>query len=122
MMFRSQIAALHFNEKANREQARTQHGEQRYDIIYPKFKKGGYIVKKVTVNQTYGKFNIISTFAIILLNNVAGYIEDLLRETIRQCKAGGSIQPQVIPQPVCSNYARQQQYVFIKVDLFIIIE
>ena len=37
------MAVLHFNENANRKQAVNKKGEERYDIIYPKYKKGGYI-------------------------------------------------------------------------------
>lgn len=49
------MAALHFNENSNREQAKTKEGNECYDIVYPKFKKGGHTVKKVTVKQTYGE-------------------------------------------------------------------
>ena len=48
---RLQLAALHFNENASREQAVTKKGDERYDIT---FKKGGYIVKKVLAYPTYG--------------------------------------------------------------------
>ena len=40
---RLELAALHFNENSNREQARTKEGEEQYDIVFPKYKKGGYI-------------------------------------------------------------------------------
>lgn len=49
------LAALHFNENSSREQAVTSDGEERYDILFPKYKKGGHIVRKVTVNPTYSK-------------------------------------------------------------------
>ncbi len=49
------MAALHFNENSNREQAKTKEGNECYDVVYPKYKKGGHTVKKVTVKQTYGK-------------------------------------------------------------------
>ena len=52
---RLQLAALHFNENANREQSRTKEGEEQYDIVFPKYKKGGYIVKKVISNPTYAE-------------------------------------------------------------------
>ena len=52
---RLQLAALHFNENANREQALTKQGTRRYDLVFPKYKKGGYVVKKVLVNASYGK-------------------------------------------------------------------
>ena len=38
---RLQLAAHHFNDNGSREQAVMQKGELRYEIIYPKFKKGG---------------------------------------------------------------------------------
>ena len=52
---RLQLAALHFNENANRKQAVTKRGEERYDVVFPKYKKGGYIVRKVVQDPTYGK-------------------------------------------------------------------
>lgn len=54
-IYRLQLAALHFNENANRRQAVTKQGARRYDVVFPKYKKGGYIVKKTLVNATYGK-------------------------------------------------------------------
>ena len=56
IIIRLQLATLHFNENANREQSRTKEGEEQYDIIvFPKYKKGGYIVKKVISNPTCGE-------------------------------------------------------------------
>ena len=55
---RLQLAALHFNENSSCEQAITHDGKERYDINFPKFKKGGYIVRKVTVEATYSKYNL----------------------------------------------------------------
>ena len=46
---------LHFNENSDRAQATTKQGEDRYDVVFPKYKKGGYIVRKVTVDPTYCK-------------------------------------------------------------------
>ena len=54
MVHRLQLAALHFNENANRNQAVTKQGTKRYDVVFPKYKKGGYVVKKILVNATYG--------------------------------------------------------------------
>lgn len=50
---RTQLAILHFNENSNRAQATTKLGEGRYDVVFPKYKKGGYIVRKVAVDPTY---------------------------------------------------------------------
>lgn len=38
---RLMLAALHFNENGMREQATTKEGKKRYDVVFPKFKKGG---------------------------------------------------------------------------------
>ena len=53
---RLQLAALHFNETSNRSQAVTKKGEERYDILLPKYKEGGYIMRKVLPNSTHGRF------------------------------------------------------------------
>ena len=55
---RIQLAALHFNENSNQKQAITKKGERQFSIVFPKYKKGGYIVKKVTEEATYGKKTI----------------------------------------------------------------
>ena len=54
-VIRLALAALHYNENAGRKQAVTRQGEERYDILFPKYKKGGYVVRKVTVDPTYSK-------------------------------------------------------------------
>ena len=56
-VIRLALAALHYNENAGRKQAVT---KERYDILFPKYKKGGYIVRKVTVDPTYSKYEIIN--------------------------------------------------------------
>ena len=56
MFSRLQLAAMHFNENSCRDHAVTAEGRQRYDINFPKFKKGGYIVRKVTVEATYSEW------------------------------------------------------------------
>lgn len=53
---RLMLAALHFNENGMREQATTKEGKKRYDVVFPKFKKGGgYTVREVKVECTFGK-------------------------------------------------------------------
>nr|XP_026696159.1 uncharacterized protein LOC113475719 isoform X2 [Ciona intestinalis] len=47
---RTALAALHFNENAHR--AVTKDGVPVHGIHYPKYKKGGYIVRKVTQHTT----------------------------------------------------------------------
>ena len=50
-----QIAVLHFNENANRKQATTLEGKERFDVLFPKYKAGGYVVKRVKVDPTFSK-------------------------------------------------------------------
>ncbi len=47
------LAALHYNENRHRSQATTRDGTLRYAIKFPKFKKGGYCVRKVKCESTY---------------------------------------------------------------------
>uniref|UniRef100_A0A3Q2QYA5 Uncharacterized protein n=1 Tax=Fundulus heteroclitus TaxID=8078 RepID=A0A3Q2QYA5_FUNHE len=44
---RYQIAILHFNENCNQKQARTKSGDERYNVKYPKYKKGSHTLCKV---------------------------------------------------------------------------
>lgn len=50
------VAALHFNENVCREQAVTAVGQARYNISFPKSKRGSYSVRKVPVPCTFGKY------------------------------------------------------------------
>lgn len=50
-----QLASLHFSENASRDQATTKEGEVQYNVMFPKYKKGDYVVREVTVDPTYGK-------------------------------------------------------------------
>jgi hypothetical protein len=53
-ILRLYLAVLHYNENCGRKQAETKQGEKRYAVVYPKYKKGGHIVRKVTEDSTYG--------------------------------------------------------------------
>ena len=54
--YRTALAAIHFNENAQRPQATTRAGEKQYAMSFPKSRKGEAIVKEVKVNQTFGKY------------------------------------------------------------------
>ena len=55
MYIRLQLAALHYNNNSDKGQAITKKGEERFSISFPKYKKGGYIVRKIKTASTYGK-------------------------------------------------------------------
>ena len=90
----------------------TLQGEERYDILFPKYKKGGHIVRKVTVNPTYSKLSIISSLIFIPIYPMSfsfftGYIDNLIRETTRHCKEGVvEVLPQDTPASLSSQYER----------------
>lgn len=46
---------MHYNENSARVQAEMKDGTERYDVRYPKFKKGGFVVRKVLQDATYSK-------------------------------------------------------------------
>ncbi|MED6240178.1 hypothetical protein ATANTOWER_017123 [Ataeniobius toweri] len=56
--FGTALAALYFNENAHQAQSITQDGESVYGIHYPKYKKGGHIVRKVLEETTYGHCSV----------------------------------------------------------------
>ena len=64
---RIRLAVLHFNENSGREQATTVAGKLQYSVVFPKHKKGGYIVKKVTKDATYGKQSHLAYMSILFL-------------------------------------------------------
>ena len=69
--FRLMLAALHFNENVNKEQAVTADGTPRWKVSYPKYKKGKEVLTKVTTKVTYGKFIFHLAFRQNSLNTVA---------------------------------------------------
>ncbi|KAL3873816.1 hypothetical protein ACJMK2_028655 [Sinanodonta woodiana] len=87
MRNRLHLAALHFNENANRPQAMTNSGTSRYQISFPKYKKGGYIVKEVKEDCTYK------------------YVEELIAALEEMVKEPEPVDRQ-IPPPLCSQFQR----------------
>ena len=53
MEYGVKLAALHYNENAGLQQYTTSDGKLAYQIKYPKYKKGGYIVQKILQDKTY---------------------------------------------------------------------
>ena len=49
---------MHFNENSQRKQAKTQKGDDRWVVIYPKVHQGEKsIARKIKEESTYSKFN-----------------------------------------------------------------
>lgn len=53
--FRTQLAILHFNENANREQAVSADGSLQFKIKHPKSRKGVKVVRPKQAEPTYSK-------------------------------------------------------------------
>ncbi|XP_077391607.1 uncharacterized protein LOC144027710 isoform X2 [Festucalex cinctus] len=51
------LAAMHYNENAGRPQKVTKEGIHSYCIVYPKYKSGGYSLRKILVDETYDYVN-----------------------------------------------------------------
>jgi hypothetical protein len=54
IIVRLYLAALHYNENADRPQSVNRAVEQVYSVRFPKYKKGGFTVTPVKDNPTYG--------------------------------------------------------------------
>ena len=59
MLCRLLLAALHYNENSQRQQATTADGRLRFCIKYPKFKKGGYSVRKIKCDSTHNYVQLL---------------------------------------------------------------
>lgn len=48
------MAALHYNNNGSREVACTAGGEEYYAVRYPRFRKGGWVVRPIKEKPSYG--------------------------------------------------------------------
>jgi len=48
------LAAMHYNHNSDKEQAVTRDGKKRWSILYPKYKKGVYIVRRLMKKSSFG--------------------------------------------------------------------
>ncbi|KAK0135730.1 hypothetical protein N1851_028407 [Merluccius polli] len=53
MYSRLLLAVLHFNENGDRDVSRTNSGEARYAVRYPRFRKGGWVVRPINEKPSY---------------------------------------------------------------------
>ena len=99
-------------EIGQREHAATKTGEECYDLVFPKYKKGGCVELKVKVAPTYSELItpmklLIGDVTVFYTSHCTDYIDDLLTEVINQCVVGGSsVQSSRIPKSLCSEYHR----------------
>lgn len=83
----------------------TKTGESRYSILFPKYKKGVYIVRKLKEKSSYGEHVLTLTYHFII-----GYVKELLVELLKVATEGKAGDPEsMIPAPLCSNFERPKQ-------------
>ncbi|KAF1389887.1 hypothetical protein PFLUV_G00052190 [Perca fluviatilis] len=56
MLCRLYLAAMHYNENADREQATTSAGQPVFKVVFPKSRKGEVTARPVKTDPTYSKF------------------------------------------------------------------
>ena len=98
MKSRLTLAAMHYNENSGRSQQRNKQGALQYAIAFPKYKKGGYIVRKILSNCTY---NYVETL-------FKGLIENLQQRDSNECVDESN------PPPLCSSYAHPDKTAAVK--------
>ena len=108
IIHRLQLAALHYNENSGRQQAKTKAGDNRYAIQYPKYKKGGYIVRNLLVESTYSKLHTVKqTWLNKSIQCFPDYVAELFRELLRIVEGQRALvehPPIAPPSPLCGSF------------------
>ena len=109
------MAALHYNENSEREQATTAEGTLRYNIADPKYKKGGYVVKKVSEQQTFSMLRWYVLSLSIHSHFSIDYVKELMDRTVQLCKGDKRIETPNIspPHPLAKTFERPEKAVAI---------
>ena len=69
-LYRLHLAALHYNENGQRDQAATRDGDKRSSIVFPKYKKGGNTIREIKVDCTFGKYSLFVIALTLSINFV----------------------------------------------------
>ncbi|XP_033101232.1 uncharacterized protein LOC117104488 [Anneissia japonica] len=83
---RTLVAAMHYNENGGRIQATTNDGEKCFGVAFPKFKKGGFVVKPVYVEQTFK------------------YADAVMAQVMETCAEGEVHHLEAPPSALCSHF------------------
>ena len=87
MRSRLLLAAMHYNENAGRPQRKNKRGSLEFAIAFPKYKKGGYIVRKILTDCTYS------------------YIDKLFDELVSRLQSRDVPEAQMeLPDPLCASF------------------
>ncbi|KAM9328821.1 uncharacterized protein KZ484_020184 isoform 2-T2 [Pholidichthys leucotaenia] len=86
---RTLLTVMHFNENAERAQKTTVAGKEKFGLYFPKWKKGGYVVRKLLGDPTFD------------------YAADVVTEVLALCQSGDEDQPAYHieePLPLSSDF------------------
>ncbi|KAK1884394.1 50S ribosomal protein L24 [Dissostichus eleginoides] len=130
------IAALHFNENANRVQGVTKTGEAVFSIKYPKGRKGAAVLRRVLEspnlwnnNQNMKTLLFAQYIYNIYIYNLswklalAEYAQELLAEVVKECtdkenvEGEFTVEPVIVPPPLCAQFPHPEKADFVKQHL-----
>ena len=107
--YRLQLAALHYNHNSSWKQAVTKEGKRRFSVSFPKYKKGGHIVREIKTTSTYGKCSVCMLLVLLLYFLFSEYVDRLLEEVFHlvaeKADARGA-NVVTIPPFLCCQYQR----------------
>ena len=99
MKSRLLLAAMHYNENAGRHQCQNKKGKPEFTIAFPKYKKGGYIVRKILTECTY---NYVDRLFNALVSRL------ISQEDVPEQQAIKS------PPPLCINFEKPNKEIAIE--------
>ena len=102
---RLELASLHFNENSDRKQAVTTEGKDQFEIVFPKFKRGGYTVRRVMVDPTFSKAVYSTTVQVTAIYSFhADYVQKIFETVHHLCNVTEeNFTRQVMPPPTLST-------------------
>ena len=101
MKSRLLLAAMHYNENSGRNQQQNKQGELRYAITISKYKKGGYIVRRILGKGTY---------------NYTETLFERLTEKLQQPRITDNDEEANL-LPLCSNFTRTDKTMAVKENI-----
>lgn len=103
---RLQLAALHYNCNKDRKQAISKYGTERYSIQYPKYKKGGYIVRQIKSKKKYGKYLILLYYSQSHCYLFTGYVTTVSDAVHKMVLENITTVKHAVPPPLNSTYEK----------------
>ena len=78
------LAAMHYNHNSGRKQAVKKGLKKRFSVLFPKYKKGGHIVREIKTQSSYGESPLSQTGTLICI--LIEFLNPILEEMFRLVK------------------------------------